>query len=101
MFKHQQRAVLGFAALALAGLSGCAVVDSHHRVADWPELKVIEHHVSNREMRDRCAPYVGTFMSAQGCTLLLSLELPHELVLDSVKVVNPLMTGPALLLEKS
>ena len=34
---------------------------------------------------------------AQGCTLLLSLELPHELVLDSVKVLNPLMAGVELL----
>ena len=34
---------------------------------------------------------------AQACTLLLSLELPHELVLDSVKVLNPLLAKPAML----
>ena len=34
---------------------------------------------------------------AQGCTVLLSLELPHELVLDSVKVLNPLMAGVDML----
>jgi hypothetical protein len=69
MFKQPQRAVLGFAALVLAGLSGCALMDSHERVAGWPELKIVEHHVSNPEMRDRCAPYVGPLMSPQGCTL--------------------------------
>ena len=52
MFRQQQRAVLGFAALVVAGLSGCAIMDSHERVAGWPELKIIEHHVSNQEMRD-------------------------------------------------
>lgn len=31
---------------------------------------------------------------AQGCELLLSLELPHELQLDSVQILNPLSTGP-------
>ena len=78
MFKHQQRAVCSFAALALACLSGCAVMDSHERVAGWPELKVVEHHVSNQEMRDRCNPYVGPLMSAQGCTLFfLDLREAH------------------------
>ncbi|WP_197046900.1 PIN domain-containing protein [Paucibacter sp. KBW04] len=28
---------------------------------------------------------------AQGCTRLLSLELPHELQLDSVQIINPLL----------
>jgi predicted nucleic acid-binding protein len=31
---------------------------------------------------------------AQGCVLLLSLDLPHELVFDSVQVINPLLVGP-------
>jgi predicted nucleic acid-binding protein len=31
---------------------------------------------------------------AQGCTVLLSLDLPHEQVYDSVQVLNPLLTGP-------
>lgn len=29
---------------------------------------------------------------AQGCTVLLSLSLPHEAVYDSVQVLNPLVT---------
>jgi len=29
---------------------------------------------------------------AQGCTRLLSLELPHELQLDSVQIINPLLS---------
>jgi predicted nucleic acid-binding protein len=30
---------------------------------------------------------------AQGCTVLLSLDLPHEQVYDSVQVLNPLLVG--------
>lgn len=29
---------------------------------------------------------------AQGCTRLLSLELPHDLQLDSVQIINPLLS---------
>lgn len=31
---------------------------------------------------------------AQGCELLLSLELPHQQQVDSVQILNPLLTGP-------
>ena len=31
---------------------------------------------------------------AQGCELLLSLELPHQAQYDSVQILNPLLTGP-------
>jgi len=31
---------------------------------------------------------------AQGCELLLSLELPHQSQYDSVQILNPLLTGP-------
>jgi hypothetical protein len=69
MSKLSQHAVWGFGAAVVMGLSGCAVMDAHQRVAEWPELKVVEHHVSNQEMRDRCVPYVGFGMSPMGCTL--------------------------------
>jgi hypothetical protein len=71
MIKFPQRAVRGFGAVVLMCLSGCSVIDGHQRVADWPELKVVEHHVSNQEMRERCHPYVGLGMSPMGCTLFL------------------------------
>ena len=92
MIKLQQRAVLGFAAFTLACLSGCATMDSHQRVAGWPELKVVEHHVSHVEMRNRCDPYVAAWMSAEGCTLFfldlgeahiyVSKEFPSQPVLE-------------------
>lgn len=34
---------------------------------------------------------------AQGCTRLLSLELKHELQLDSVQILNPLLMAPEAL----
>ncbi|MDN3922411.1 PIN domain-containing protein [Roseateles violae] len=37
---------------------------------------------------------------AQGCALLLSLELPHGQVYDSVQVLDPLRAAPEPLLEK-
>ena len=33
---------------------------------------------------------------AQGCTVLLSLELPHEAVFDSVQVLDPRRAAPAV-----
>ena len=91
MVKFHERAVCGFAAVVLMCLSGCAVMDSHKQVPGWPELKVVEHHVSNREMRDRCAQYTGPLTSPLGCTLFyfdlgeahiyVSKEFPSEFVL--------------------
>jgi hypothetical protein len=59
---------LGIAAAALMSVmvSGCSVIGGE-RVSGWPELKIIEHHVSHREMRDRCMPYMGVGMSPEGC----------------------------------
>jgi hypothetical protein len=50
-------------------LSGCAVINQHQRVAGWPDLKVVEHHVSHEEMRARCTRFVAPYMSPEGCTL--------------------------------
>jgi len=92
MSKYQQRAVLGFTVFILADFSGCTTIDSHNRVPDWPDLKVLEHHVSNKEMRDRCVPYMGPWMSPMGCTLFffdlgeahiyVSKEFPSQSVLE-------------------
>ena len=36
---------------------------------------------------------------AQGCSLLLSLDLSHEQVFDSVQIINPLLSGPERLAD--
>jgi hypothetical protein len=87
-----KRAACGTAVVVLVFLSGCAGVDSHRRVADWPALKVVEHHLSNREMRDHCAPYMGPLESPLGCTVFyfdlgeahiyVSKEFPAQFVLE-------------------
>ncbi len=92
MVEFLKRAARGFGAVGLMCLSGCAAVDTHQRVADWPELKVVEHHVSNREMRDHCAPFVGPLESPLGCTVFyfdaleahiyVSREFPSDFVLE-------------------
>jgi len=53
-------------ALMSAAMSACSVIGGE-RVSGWPELKIIEHHVSHREMRDRCMPYMGVGMSPEAC----------------------------------
>ena len=54
------------AALAAALLIGCSVI-GESRVAGWPRLEIVEHHVPHREMRDRCARYVAAAMSPEAC----------------------------------
>ena len=46
------------AALVLA-LGACSTIDQNNRVADWPELKIVEHKVSFDEVQDRCRAFVG------------------------------------------
>ena len=47
-------------------LTACTIV-GHERVAGWPELAIVEHHVPEHQMRDRCVKYVGFGMSPQAC----------------------------------
>jgi hypothetical protein len=59
--------------LLLAGclpLSGCIVMmDSHEPVADWPQLKIVEHHVGQQEVREQCVRFAPPLTTAAGCTL--------------------------------
>jgi hypothetical protein len=50
-------------------LNACTVIDQHARVPGWPELKVLEHHVSHEEMRNRCMRFMAPYMSPEGCTV--------------------------------
>ncbi len=47
-------------------LTACTVV-GHERVAGWPRLEIVEHHVPEAQMRERCVKYVGWGMSPQAC----------------------------------
>ena len=79
-------------AVLCAALAGCAVIDGHQRVAGWPELKIIEHHVAHAEMRDRCQRAVSMLSSPEGCTyffldrreahIYLSKDFPTRWVLE-------------------
>ena len=60
---------VGTMVLAGALLAGCSVIDKHERVAGWPDMKVIEHHVPHAEMRDRCSRFVSVWSTPEGCTL--------------------------------
>jgi hypothetical protein len=54
------------AALFLLFVPGCTVV-GHERVAGWPELRIVEHHVPHHVMRERCAKYAPPMMSPEAC----------------------------------
>jgi hypothetical protein len=64
-------------ACAAALLVGCTVIGHNPAPADWPTLKVVEHHVSSREMADVCYQYVEVPMwlrllgaNIEGCAII-------------------------------
>ena len=59
------RALLALACALAAG--ACTTVDTHEKVAGWPELRVVEHHVSEVTMLRRCAKYVAVGMLPLAC----------------------------------
>ena len=61
------RTILGL--LVAAGAAcGCATIDETHRVEGWPQLTVIEHYVSDSEMRSRCSKYVAFGFLPEACS---------------------------------
>ena len=58
----------GKASILLLGLvvSGCSLI-GHQKVAGWPTMEIVEHHVAEADMRSRCVKYVGFGMSPQAC----------------------------------
>ena len=53
-------------ALLAAACAACTSV-GHEKVADWPELRIYEHHVSAGEMYERCSKYVAFGMLPMAC----------------------------------
>ena len=54
-------------ALVFIALCGCTAIDTHHQVAGWPQLAVVEHRVPEADMRRRCSKYVGFGMVPEAC----------------------------------
>jgi hypothetical protein len=46
--------------------AGCSTIGGD-RVAGWPTLKIVEHHVPHSVMRERCVRYVGFGESPAAC----------------------------------
>lgn len=69
-----------------SAISGCANINEHVRVEGWPELRVIEHHVPERVMRERCARF-GTLpmacaefhFTAGECHIWFSSDFPPSM----------------------
>jgi hypothetical protein len=53
--------VFGFClGIITCAVKGCTTI-GHEKVAGWPQLRVVEHHVPHKDMRDKCAP-AGSWM---------------------------------------
>lgn len=72
-------------------LAGCTVV-GHERVAGWPDLAVVEHHVTHAEMRSRCGIFAPAWMNVEACAIfyfdrgechiVVSRDFPDESALE-------------------
>lgn len=61
--------ILGLVVLS-AALTGCSVMmDTQNRVPGWPELKIVEHHVTADEIYERCRRFVSPYSAPEACTL--------------------------------
>jgi hypothetical protein len=56
------------AAALAANFWGCASIDEHNRVPGWPELRVVQHYVSDEALRSRCSKYVAFGMLPEACS---------------------------------
>ena len=66
MKPHARFVTVAGVLIAGALLMACTMI-GHERVAGWPALLIVEHYVSEFELRERCVPYVGFGMSPQAC----------------------------------
>jgi hypothetical protein len=58
--------IRAFAVLFSVFASACTTTGGEP-LPDWPELAIVEHHVSHREMRERCAKYAPPMMTPEAC----------------------------------
>lgn len=47
--------------------SSCTTIDHSYKEEGWPEMKITEHYVSHKEMRDRCSKYASWWESPEAC----------------------------------
>jgi len=53
--------------LLLAAASAACSSVGHEKIEGWPELTIVEHHVSAGEMYERCRKYVAFGMLPMAC----------------------------------
>lgn len=57
-------------ALFVVLMSGCTTIGHAAPPSDWPDLKVIKHYVSTKEMRDQCVKWTPPLMSPMACAVI-------------------------------
>jgi hypothetical protein len=65
----KKKALASFCTILAAALCGCSTIDKTTRVEGWPELKVVEHDLSYKEMYRACRPYIRALDAPLACTV--------------------------------
>jgi len=65
----KKKALASFCTILAAALCGCSTIDKTTRVEGWPELKVVEHDLSYKEMYRACRPYISPLDAPLACTV--------------------------------
>lgn len=62
-------------ALLAAALPCACTTIGQQRLEGWPDLRIVEHRVSEFELRERCVPYVGFGVVPQACVEIYLSDL--------------------------
>jgi len=55
-------------------LSGCTFYGTPVRIDNWPDLRIVEHRVSQDVVRDECSKYAPWWAVAGGCAIYYRTE---------------------------
>jgi hypothetical protein len=64
----------GTALLIMLSLCACTTLGAG-RLEGWPMLRIVEHRVSEFELRERCTPYMGFGFAPQACAEIYLSDL--------------------------
>ena len=48
--------------------AGCTMMDTHEKVAGWPQMRIVRHDVPDREMFARCSKYTSWGFLPEACS---------------------------------
>ena len=78
--------------LALGMLAGCSTI-GEKPVEGWPELAIVEHHVSDEVMREQCAPFARYGRRMLACARFHFEESRCEIWYGSLWLMRPIVVA--------